>query len=474
MNKEKSKKKKIDFKSYRFKVWATLMSFAVVIIGLLWISQVIFLDYYLNSYKSGEYREYSKDLIPRYGDEEFYNKSAGKYGCTIDVLEFQGNDIVVKFTSNGLNFGAKGDVFNADDQFRHALSNASSDGESVLKDSAQSRHFYCYKMSESRILVLGQSTEMIDATAKILRTQMLIASITILILMTCLSIFLSEILGKDISKLSKGAKILAKGDYNVEFEEKGATEIAEIATTLNYATREMAVATKLRRELIANVSHDLRTPLTIIKGYAELIKDISGDDKEKRSAQLDIIIKETDRLTILVRDMLDLSRLEANPNLEKKEVSLSHIVADTFDAFTIHNEKDGYNITAEIDEDLVVFADRTRLQLATYNLISNAINYTGDDKKVAISLKRTADNRARFEVTDTGVGIPPDEVKQIWERYYRAREHRRSVAGNGLGLCIVKSILDLHNATFGVDSTVGEGSTFWYEIELLDKKEEEK
>lgn len=472
MNNEK-KKRKIDFKSYRFKVWVTLISFAVIIIGLLWISQVIFLDYYLNSYKSGEYREYSEELIPLYGDEEFYNKSAGKYGCTIDVLEFQGNDIVVMFTSNGLNFGSKDEVFKADEQFLHAFTKAFSDGEAVLKDTSQSRHYYCYKMTETRVLVLGQSTEMIDATAKILRTQMLIASITILILMTCLSIFLSEILGKDISKLSKGAKILAQGDYNVEFEEKGTTEIAEIATTLNYATREMAALTNLRRELIANVSHDLRTPLTIIKGYAELIKDISGDDKEKRTSQLDIIIKETDRLTILVRDMLDLSRLEANPNLEKKEFSLSHVVADTFDAFTIHNEKDGYNITAEIEDNLWVFADRTRLQLATYNLISNAINYTGDDKTVAISLKRTADNHVRFEVRDTGVGIPPDEVKQIWERYYRAREHRRSVAGNGLGLCIVKSIMDLHNATFGVDSTVGVGSTFWYEMELLDKKEEE-
>lgn len=474
MNKEKRKHKKIDVKSYRFKVWATLISFAVIIIGMLWISQVIFLDYYLNSYKSSEYRTYAKELIPLYGDEMFYYRSAGKYGCTIDVLEKNGNDIVVKFTSNGTNFGAKDSVYKAEESFRNVLLKAMTDGESVLKDSSQSRHYYCFKMTDSRILVLGQSTEMIDSTVSILRTQMLIASITIVVLVTCLSVVLSEILGKDISKLSKGAKALAKGDYTVEFEEKGATEIAEIATTLNYATKEMAVATKLRRELIANVSHDLRTPLTIIKGYAELIKDISGEDKEKRTQHLDIIIKETDRLTILVRDMLDLSKLEANPDLDKKAVSLSHLVADTFDAFTIHNEKDGYNITAQIEDDISVYADRTRLQLATYNLISNAINYTGDDKKVTISLKRTSENRARFEVSDTGAGIPPEELKQIWERYYRAREHRRSVAGNGLGLCIVKSILDLHDAEFGVDSTVGKGSTFWYEIELLNNNEEEK
>lgn len=473
MNKEKRKFKKIDFKSFRFKVWATLIAFAVIIIGLLWVSQVIFLEYYLNSYKSNEYRTYARELIPRYGEDSFFYKSAGKYGCTIDVLEVDNDgNIVVKFTTNEQNFGSKDSIYLAEESFINTLSKSLIDGESVLKNSSQSRHFYCYKMTDSRILVLGQSTEMIDSTVSILRTQMLIATITILVLITCLSIVLSEIFGKDISRLSKSAKILATGDYTVEFEEKGATEITEIATTLNYATKEMAVATKLRRELIANVSHDLRTPLTIIKGYAELIKDISGDDKEKRTQHLDIIIKETDRLTILVRDMLDLSKLEANPDLDKKEISLSNLVADTFDAFTIHNEKDGYNITAEIEKNLCVYADRMRLQLATYNLISNAINYTGDDKKVTIRLKQTGENRARFEVTDTGVGIPPEEIKQIWERYYRAREHRRSVAGNGLGLCIVKSILDLHDAKFGVDSTVGEGSTFWYEIDLLNKNNE--
>lgn len=472
MNKEKTKARKNYFNSFRFKVFATLMFFAVIIIGLLWVSQVIFLRYYLNSYKSDEFRAYSELLIPAYGDDAFYYRAAGKYGCTIDVLEAREDFMHVLFTTNGLNFGKKDSAFLPDEIMEATISEVNSKGESVFRDTNQSKYFYCFKMTESQILVLGQSTEMIDSTVNILRTQMIIASITILVMITCLSVFVSEMFSKDISKLSDGAKSLAKGDYTVQFEEKGASEIAEIATTLNYATKEMAVATKLRRELIANVSHDLRTPLTIIKGYAEMIRDISGDDKEKRDQQLDVIIKETDRLSLLVKDMLDLSKLEANPDLDKKEVSLSNIVADTFDSFSILCEKDGYNITAEIEDNLLVFADRTRLQLATYNLISNAINYTGKDKTVTIKLQRIDKTHARFEVTDTGDGIPEEEVKQIWERYYRAKEHRRAVAGNGLGLCIVKSILDLHGAMFGVISSQGSGSTFWYEIELLQENKE--
>lgn len=471
MNENQHKKsgrliKKIDFNSFKFKVWITLMSFAVIIIGLLWISQVIFLEYYLNSYKLNEFRSCRDELIS--SSESQYNILEGKFGFTIDVLKEDDDKYIVEYSSNGLNFGSKDQIVSDKSIISESLKNTNEDKDSLIKNNKTSRYYYCAKLNNGRLLFLSQSTEIIDSTVKILRTQMVIASITILVLITCLSVIVSAIFTKDISKLSDSAKKLAKSDYSVVFEEKGNTEIAEIASALNYATKEMAVTTNLRRELIANVSHDLRTPLTIIKGHAEMIKDITGDNKAKREQQLDVIIKETDRLTILVRDMLELSRLEANPELDKKALSLSDIVTDVFDSLSIYNEKDGYNITADIDDDLLVFADRTRLQLATYNLISNAINYTGEDKRVEIRLKRTGD-KARFEVKDTGDGIPDENIKKIWERYYRAKEHKRSVAGNGLGLSIVKTILELHQAEFGVDSVLGEGSVFWYEINLIDK-----
>lgn len=443
------------------------MSFAVIIIGLLWISQVIFLDYYLNSYKLKEFREYSDEIKSHLGDEAFYDKVAGKYGCGIDIIKREQVDYSVEYSNNGANFGIESSTVSDNEIIETATSVFNKKSDVLLKDTSTSRYYYCLSLSSDEILIISQSTQMIDSTVRILRIQMIIASITILLLITCLSVIVSSMFARDISKLSESAKKLAKSDYTVVFEEKSSTEISEIATTLNYATKEMAVATNLRRELIANVSHDLRTPLTIIKGNAEMIKDISGDNKEKREKQLDVIIKETDRLSILVRDMLDLSKLEANPELDKRVISLSNVIGDTFDSLSTFNETDGYNITADIEENVFVYADRTRLQLATYNLISNAINYTGDDKTVRITLKKIG-GKARFDVYDTGDGISEENIKKIWERYYRAKEHKRSVAGNGLGLSIVKVILELHNAEFGVNSKVGEGSDFWYEIDLTE------
>lgn len=462
-----SKKKKIDFNSFRLKTWITLISFAVVIIGLLWVSQVIFLNYYLNSYKLNEFREYVAELETDENDRFKYYNLASKSGCMIDILTKTEDGYTVKFTSNNMVFGERTYSISQNNIIDRAVEELNKDGEAFIKDSETSRYYYCIFLEDGDMLVLSQSTEMIDSTVRILRTQMIIVTITILVLMVCLSVIVSTMFTKDISKLSDSAKRLAESDYSVVFEEKGATEIAEIASTLNYATKEMAITTRLRRELMANVSHDIKTPLTIIKGNAEMIRDISGDNKEKREHQLDAIIKETDRLSILVKDMLELSRLETDPDLDKKVVSLSDIVSDIADSLSLYNEKEGYNITTAIQDGLFVYADRMRMQLATYNLISNAINYTGEDKTVEIKLEKV-DNYARFTVRDTGEGISEENQKVIWDRYFRAKEHKRSASGNGLGLSIVKTILELHSARYGVDSVVGVGSTFWYEIELFE------
>lgn len=462
-----NKKKKIDFNSFRLKTWITLISFAVVIIGLLWVSQVIFLSYYLNSYKLNEFREYVTELKKEEDDRFKYYNLASKSGCMIDVLTKTDDGYVIKFTSNNMVFGERAYSINNNSIIDQAIAELSKDDESFIKDSDTSRYYYCIFLEDGDLLVLSQSTEMIDSTVRILRTQMIIVTITILILMACLSTIVSTMFTKDISKLSDSAKRLAESDYSVVFEEKGATEIAEIASTLNYATKEMAITTRLRRELMANVSHDIKTPLTIIKGNAEMIRDISGDNKEKRERQLDAIIKETDRLSILVKDMLELSRLETDPDLDKKVVSLSDIVSDIADSLSLYNEMEGYNITATVQDGLFIYADRMRMQLATYNLISNAINYTGEDKTVDIKLEKVG-NIARFSVRDTGEGISEENQKVIWDRYFRAKEHKRSASGNGLGLSIVKTILGLHSARYGVDSVVGVGSVFWYEIELVE------
>lgn len=312
------------------------------------------------------------------------------------------------------------------------------------------------------------SSEFSEDTLNTIKVQLWITTFSVISIGVGVSTIVASLTSQSITVLSKSAERLAKGDYEVHFESKGYTEVKELANILNYAAGEMKKAEALRRELIANVSHDLRTPLTIIKGYAELIKDISGASKAKREEHLDIIIREADRLTVLVRDMLNLSQVESGAaEVCKERVCLSDIVEKVVDSFRMFAEKDHYVFSNNIEKNLFTTADGMRLELVIYNLISNAVNYTGDDKKISVRLFNV-NNGIKFEVEDTGCGLSPEAQKMIWQRYYRANEHKRNYPGSGLGLSIVKSILDNHKAEYGVESKEGKGSVFYFVIARAD------
>ena len=242
-------------------------------------------------------------------------------------------------------------------------------------------------------------------------------------------------------------------------------EIVELSESLNYAEHELSNADQMQKELIANVSHDFKTPLTMIKAYASMIQDFSGEDPEKRNKHAQVIIDEADRLAALVNDMLDLSKIRAG--LEALKTSLFNLsdylrmVVSRFDYLT---ETAGYRFVTDIADDLYVEADKDKIGQVLYNLIGNAVNYTGEDKTVTVRLYGE-NGIVHFTVTDTGKGISPEEIDTIWERYYRSREtHKRPVKGTGLGLSIVKTILTKHRFAFGVRSEVGKGSTFYVDF----------
>ena len=166
--------------------------------------------------------------------------------------------------------------------------------------------------------------------------------------------------------------------------------------------------------------------------------------------------------------MLDLSKIRAGTRkLTQEYFDLAETVRATMLRYEKLTEKDGYSIDFSSDEESIeVYADRTMMLQVIYNLINNAINYTGENKKVSVKLTKK-DKCVRFSVTDSGAGIAPEELPLIWDRYYKVdKVHRRAMVGTGLGLSIVKSILEAHKATYGVESTVGVGSTFWFELPL--------
>ncbi|MBR3987724.1 MAG: HAMP domain-containing histidine kinase [Clostridia bacterium] len=340
----------------------------------------------------------------------------------------------------------------------------------------QSEHLRVKNMTCVRILQDGDMELMVvlrwaitpsASTVATLRFILIIITILLALLSVTMSLIISWKFAKPLKDTNETAKRLAREDYSVSFESYGYREVEELNSTLNFAATELGVASKLRKELIANVSHDLRTPLTMIKGYAEVMRDIPGEMNEEN---LTAIVDESTRLSNLVSDLLDISKLQSGAMpIDKKIFSLTTCISDILSRFTSLSLQQGYSLSFESSEEVFVFADKARIEQVLYNLISNAVNYSGERKEVIVC-EKLADGIVRVEVTDSGKGIEPEKLKNIWDRYYRAdKNHQRAVVGTGLGLSIVKEILDLHGAHFGVFSKVGEGSTFWFELPVYNE-----
>lgn len=308
------------------------------------------------------------------------------------------------------------------------------------------------------------------ATIRILRSMLLYISFIVLIVSTLLAFMLSRRITLPIANLTRSATELSTGNYNVNFDGSAFTETRELAKALNKASYEMEKTDFYQREIIANVSHDLKTPLTMIRSYAEKIMDISGDDPVKRNADLSVIINETERLNKLVADILSVSNMQSNNiELHMETFDITEAARDVYESFRVLSSSRGFTLQFHPCKACYVVGDRTRIMQVMSNFTDNAVKYSGDDKFIEIKLVRSG-KKVAFHCIDHGVGIPSDEIAHVWDKYYRtSANHERSIEGTGLGLAIVKGILNLHNAKFGVDSKEGKGSDFWFEMETVKK-----
>jgi len=314
---------------------------------------------------------------------------------------------------------------------------------------------------EYSILVNAQA---IPFNSVISTSRMVLAIVTMFafVFAFLLLIFISRIISDPIEQINKKAKILAQGKYDVDFDAKGYKEINELSETMAFTAKELSNLEKLRREFVANVSHDLRTPLTMISGYAEVMRDIPG---ENTSENAQVIINETKRLSEMVSDVLSISKIQSGaikPNLESYNLT-ENIRSITKNLSDMLKGMD-FKVEFNSDRDVFVTADRTMIDRSFYNLLANAVNYSGDRKEIIVNqiVKR---NFVRIEVIDFGRGISEHTLPYIWERYYKDDKNSMyGIKSSGLGLSIVKTFIEAHNGTCGVKSKVGEGSTFWFEI----------
>ena len=318
---------------------------------------------------------------------------------------------------------------------------------------------------QGAVLLLSANLERIYQASDIIQRQLGSLSVVMLSVALLLAWLFASWFTQPITALSAAARRMAHGDYAVQLPVTQRDEIGVLTQDFNTMAREVSRADALQKDIIANVSHDLRTPLTIIKGYAETIRDLNGEDREKRDAQLDIIISEADRLSALVGSVMELSRLDAGTEkFNPVTFDISDFCEELSYRYTDICEKSGYRLQVETPGERLITADPDLLSRVLHNLLANAIAHIGADGVVALRV-RDVGNAVRVEVEDHGTGIAPDELSHVFERYYRARQ-ANGRPGTGLGLSIVRAILVTHKFHFGVDSTEGKGSMFWFDAPL--------
>lgn len=467
----------------RATIWIYFAVFTVAMLMFLWVFQVLSLDqYYEFSVKRNV--TMASSLITQNFDRSnpgavasLVEDIAYKNKMTIAITDRNGNIITVS------DFMGNFSVITSDQGFRLfeyrnrvLMSSTSSIMETVVNERFKTTEIlYGALIPQTTYMIFINATfEPIDSTVDIIKDQFVYISALLLFAALWVSLLMSKNLSKPIVQITNSASKMAKGDYAAGFEGGSYAEINELAQTLNYAAQEISKVDTLRNDLIANVSHDLRTPLTMIKAYAEMIRDLSGDKPEKRNEHLGVIIQETDRLSALVSNMLELSKLQSGTmNVEYSKFRLEGFVESVLSRYQHLSEMDGFEFNYESDGDCICYGDRAKLEQVMYNFVNNAINYSGDSRKIIIRT-HLLPYTVRIEVVDFGKGIEKDKLPLIFDRYYRGDRTKRDVVGSGLGLSIVKEILRLHKTKYGVQSEIDKGSIFWFEVERVGENGNER
>ena len=289
----------------------------------------------------------------------------------------------------------------------------------------------------------------------------------------CLAVamYFSGLITQPIKKLTESIQKMGQGDFSVRVEEKGSSEIKDLSRTFNNMSEKLENLEKSRNQFISNASHELKTPLATMKILLENI--IYQDDMDPDIAKefLTDINKEIDRLNSVVNDLLTLVSLDDKSiTLKIESFSLSELVSDISKKTDLLAEKRNQTLNMDIEPNIIISADSAKLHHIFYNLIDNAIKYTGEGGKIDVSLHSNG-KIAVFKVKDNGPGIPKEDLKSIFDRFYRVDKARsRDTGGTGLGLSIVNQMVMIHNGRIYVDSDLGKGTEFTVELPLVYKK----
>ncbi|MDO4415187.1 MAG: HAMP domain-containing sensor histidine kinase [Erysipelotrichaceae bacterium] len=384
-----------------------------------------------------------------------YNADSLGAGC---IFNNSGNEEISKITSEE---GMKTLLTDTQREYTANFTNEATGQEMIV---------YGRKISETLgnyYMFINSPLEPVDSVVTFFQRQYAYYTMIAIVIASLVAFYISTSVTGPIVRMKKEASKLSNADYSTDFDGGAYTETRELANTLNLASDKLGRVDELRRDLIANVSHDIRTPLTDIRAYAEMIRDVSGDNPEKRKKHLNVIIRETDYMNRLVNDMSELAKMQSgNYELNRENFDICDAIRDIVDMDESLIKNAGVNLITEIPESLTVYADEIKISQVIANYLSNAIKHTPKGGTIYIrALLRDDGETVRIEVEDEGEGIDEKDLPNIWDRYQKSsHSFSRSMTSTGLGLAIVRGIAEAHGAGYGVVSEKGKGSTFWLEL----------
>lgn len=328
-----------------------------------------------------------------------------------------------------------------------------------------------YDDQEGSVL-LFHSLDQLQTVLGINRNQLITVSVILTFSAAVLAAWLSRRFVKPIRIIKDTVDSLAKGDLTATPGLSMNDELGQLSDSVDELGQALRRVDILRKEVIANVSHELRAPLALIKGYAEMVRDINWKDDKKRNDDLNLIISEAGRMSEMVNDIMDYSQLQAGYiQLKKDWYNLCEIVESEID----HSRQDAseYGIKIVLENqtsDIPIHADALKISQVMRNLLNNAVNHTTDHGIITVAIKGN-ENKVKVSVINPGEPIPMEDREMIWERYQRSQHHGGRKKGTGIGLSIVSTFLKAHGMPYGVDCEEGM-TAFWFECYMQKKGDE--
>ena len=440
--------------------------------GLVYFVQTTFLDDFYKANKAKSLQSVGTSVSSLIGESDFEEM--------IEHLSMS-NEVCVRVVSNReeLNYSGPCTLRSIDNTTINMIAgevNETENKEKLFDDFHYQRHFlekpedvYIFAKlltynDEMVLVMVSSGITPLNTTISTIKSQYLLILGVIIAMTVILALILSRYILNPIKQINSESRNLSRGEYDPEKVRTVSKEFDELNETLENANEDILMAEKAKKELLGNVSHDLRTPLTMIVGYGEMIRDLPEENTEEN---INVIIDEAKRLSTLVDDLIDISKMDAiRLELNKEKVSLNELLNDVYKQYEKYCQNQGIDLELKLDEDIEVEIDVKRIKQVLYNFVNNALNYNNKQKQlIRISSEKKDENTYRVSVYDNGEGIEEKDLSRIWDRYYKVdKEHKRHHIGSGIGLSLARELLEAHGLEYGVESKKGEYTSFFFDV----------